>query len=72
MVDVGVVVLTMGNRPDELRRGLESLLAQEGVSLDIVCVATGGSRSIFRPECGQFSYRRTWVHVVDEMPAPLR
>lgn len=34
----GVVVLTMGRRPDDLRRGLESLLAQEGVELDIVVV----------------------------------
>ena len=41
MTSVGVVVLTMGSRPDELRRGLESLLAQEDVELDIVCVGNG-------------------------------
>jgi GT2 family glycosyltransferase len=34
----GVVVLTMGTRPDDLRRGLASLLAQQGVQLDIVVV----------------------------------
>ena len=34
----GVVVLTMGTRHDELQRGLQSLLAQQGVELDIVVV----------------------------------
>jgi len=34
----GVVVLTMGKRPDDLRRGLVSLQAQQGVLLDIVVV----------------------------------
>ena len=37
----GVVVLTQGDRPDELRRGLESLLAQRGVDLDVICVGNG-------------------------------
>lgn len=37
----GVVVLTMGQRPDDLRRGLESVLAQEGVTTDIVVVGNG-------------------------------
>lgn len=37
----GVVVLTMGNRPGELDRGLRSLLAQEGVTLDVVVVGNG-------------------------------
>jgi GT2 family glycosyltransferase len=37
----GVVVLTMGRRPDELRRALESLLTQRDVELDIVCVGNG-------------------------------
>lgn len=35
---IGVVVLTMGNRPEELRRGLESVLAQRGVDVDVVVV----------------------------------
>ncbi|QJU56016.1 glycosyltransferase [Herbiconiux sp. KACC 21604] len=38
---VGVVLLTRGTRPAELRRGAESLLAQRGVTLDIVCVGNG-------------------------------
>ncbi len=54
----GVVVLTMGTRPDDLERGLRSLLAQEGVDTDIVVVGnswqpTGlpeGVRSLHLPE----------------------
>lgn len=38
---VGVVVLTMGTRPAELRRALDSLLAQEGVAIDAVVVGNG-------------------------------
>lgn len=38
---IGVVLLTQGKRPDDLRRGAESLLAQTGVVLDIVCVGNG-------------------------------
>ena len=34
----GCVLLTMGRRPDDLRRALDSLLAQRGVELDIVVV----------------------------------
>ncbi|WP_245981547.1 glycosyltransferase family 2 protein [Frondihabitans australicus] len=37
-----MVSLTQGRRPDELRRGLESALAQEGVDVDVVCVGNGG------------------------------
>lgn len=37
----GVVVLTMGQRPADLRRGLESVLAQEDVTTDIVVVGNG-------------------------------
>ncbi len=37
----GVVVLTQGGRPDDLQRGLTSLLAQRGVRLDIVVVGNG-------------------------------
>ncbi|WP_123356017.1 glycosyltransferase family 2 protein [Frigoribacterium sp. PhB160] len=39
---VGVVSLTQGRRPADLARGLESLLAQEGVDVDVVCVGNGG------------------------------
>ncbi len=38
---VGVVVLTQGTRPEELRRALASVLAQRGVRLDVVCVGNG-------------------------------
>lgn len=38
---IGVVVLTMGKRPDDLDSGLRSLLAQQGVDLDIVVVGNG-------------------------------
>ena len=34
----GCVLLTMGRRPEELRRALDSLLAQRGVELEIVVV----------------------------------
>ncbi|HCG55689.1 MULTISPECIES: glycosyltransferase [Brevibacterium] len=37
----GVVVLSQGRRLDDLNRGFESLLAQKGVDLDIVCVGNG-------------------------------
>ena len=37
----GVVVLTMGRRPAELRRGLDSLLRQRDVDLDVLVVGNG-------------------------------
>jgi len=37
----GCVVLTMCNRPDDLRRGVESLLSQQGVYVDVVVVGNG-------------------------------
>lgn len=37
----GVVVLTQGGRPGDLARGLASLLAQRGVTLDVVVVGNG-------------------------------
>jgi len=39
--ELGVVVLTMGRRPGELRAGLDSLLSQTGVVLDVVVVGNG-------------------------------
>jgi GT2 family glycosyltransferase len=36
-----VVLLTQGTRPGDLLRGAESLVAQTGVELDIVCVGNG-------------------------------
>ncbi|PWB96132.1 glycosyltransferase family 2 protein [Salinibacterium hongtaonis] len=55
---VGVVVLTQGKRPDDLRAGLESVLAQEGISADVVVVGNGwnptglpdGVRALALPE----------------------
>lgn len=55
---IGVVVLTMGRRPQELRRALDSVIGQEGVKLDIVVVGNGwrpadlpaGVRGVFLPE----------------------
>ncbi|WP_104084161.1 glycosyltransferase family 2 protein [Cryobacterium sp. Y11] len=38
---VGVVVLTQGTRAEDLDRGIRSVLAQQGVTLDVVCVGNG-------------------------------
>ncbi|GGZ22548.1 glycosyl transferase [Streptomyces inusitatus] len=38
---VGAVVLTMNDRPEEFPRAMASLLAQEGVDLDVVVVGNG-------------------------------
>jgi len=38
---VGCVVLTMGTRPDDLRRAVDSLLAQQDVDVDVVVVGNG-------------------------------
>lgn len=38
---VGVVILTMGARPDELHRAIASVLAQRGVDIDVVVVGNG-------------------------------
>jgi len=39
----GVVILTMGKRPAELRRAVTSVLAQRGVEVDLVVVGNGCS-----------------------------
>jgi GT2 family glycosyltransferase len=57
-VKFGCVLLTMGRRPEDLQRALDSLLAQRGVELDIVVVGntwepTGlpdGVRGVGSPE----------------------
>jgi len=41
MTSVGAVVLSMGNRPAELDRALQSLLSQRAVELDVVVVGNG-------------------------------
>ena len=60
MTRFGCVVLTTGSRPDDLRRGLQSLAIQEGVELDVVVVGNGwqpeglpaGVRGIERVDTG--------------------
>ena len=55
---VGVVILTMGRRPAELQRALNSLLSQKGVNIDAVVVGNGWDperipapiRTLFLPE----------------------
>ena len=55
---VGAVVLSMGTRPVDFPRALESLLAQQGVELDVVVVGNGwepvglpaGVRAVALPE----------------------
>ena len=55
---VGCVVLTMGTRPAELDRSVQSLLAQTGVETEIVVVGNGwdpvnipaGAATHFLPE----------------------
>lgn len=37
----GVVILTMGRRPEELHRAVDSVLAQRGVEVDVVVVGNG-------------------------------
>lgn len=55
---VGAVVLTMNDRPEEFPRAMASLLAQEGIELDVVVVGNGcvpervpaGVRTVDLPE----------------------
>ena len=39
--DFGVVILTMGKRPEDLRRAIDSVLAQRDVNVDVVVVGNG-------------------------------
>lgn len=57
-ISYGVVVLTMGNRPDELTRAVDSVLGQQGVELDVVVLVNGKSVGPVDP--------RARVHVVGE------
>lgn len=40
-VDFGVVILTMGKRPEDLRRAIDSISAQQDVTVDVVVVGNG-------------------------------
>jgi GT2 family glycosyltransferase len=46
---VAVVVLTQGKRPDDLARGIQSVLAQTGVELDVVVVGNGWDPATAEP-----------------------
>lgn len=48
--DFAAVLLTMGRRPEELSRALDSLIAQEGISLDLVIVGNGWDPASTFPE----------------------
>ena len=63
LTTVGAVVLSMGNRPVELEKALDTLLAQQGVDLDVVLVGNG-----WRPE-GLPSRVRT-VHLEENVGIP--
>ncbi|WP_374968546.1 glycosyltransferase family 2 protein [Terrabacter sp. BE26] len=63
LTKVAAVVLSMGTRPTELRKALETLLAQEGVELDVVLVGNG-----WRPE-GVLEGVRT-VHLEENVGIP--
>lgn len=39
--EIGVVILTMGKRPEDLRRAVDSVLAQRDVQVDVVVVGNG-------------------------------
>jgi GT2 family glycosyltransferase len=39
--DIGVVILTMGQRPEDLRRALDSVLTQQDVQVEVVVVGNG-------------------------------
>ncbi|WP_315973682.1 hypothetical protein [Glutamicibacter sp. M10] len=57
---IGVVVLTMGNRPVELRRALDSLLSQSDVTIDAVVVGNGWDPTDIPAGIKTHFYRRTW------------
>lgn len=57
-VRYGVVVLTMGNRPRELGRALDSLMSQTGVEMDVV-VVVNSDRTVETPH-------RVRVHGIGE------
>lgn len=50
---VGVVVLTQGTRAADLRRGIDSVLAQTGVTTDIVVVGNGWNPELSEPALPQ-------------------
>jgi GT2 family glycosyltransferase len=72
--DFGVVVLTMGKRPEDLRKAIDSVLAQRDVSVDVVVVGnsweptdlpTGVSRLGLTENVGIPAGRNAGVPLVD-------
>jgi len=47
--DVSVVILTMGNRPAQLRAAVDSALRQDGVKVEVVVVANGAPAELGIP-----------------------
>ena len=47
--DVTVIVLTLGDRPDQLRAAVDSALDQHGVAVDTVVIANGVPAAAVRP-----------------------
>ena len=60
----GAVVLTRGNRPDFLRRAVDSLLKQRGVDVDVVVVGNG-----WRPEGLPDRVKAVHLEVDEGIPA---
>lgn len=72
--DFGVVILTMGKRPEDLRRAVDSVLAQRDVLVDVVVVGNGwapadmptGVKTLALPEnLGIPAGRNAGVPIVD-------
>jgi GT2 family glycosyltransferase len=62
---VGVVVLTQGRRPDDLARGLASVLAQRDVETDVVVVGNG-----WDPATGALPDGVKTVHLPENLGIP--
>jgi GT2 family glycosyltransferase len=61
---VGVVILTMGQRPAELNAAITSVLSQEFVSLDVIVVGNG-----WRPELSLAGVRSLYLETNVGIPA---
>ncbi len=72
LTTVGAVVLSMGNRPVELELALDTLLAQEGVDLDVVLVGNGWRPEGLPTACAPCTSRRTSASPRVATSAPAR
>ncbi|PDQ35093.1 MAG: glycosyl transferase [Candidatus Lumbricidophila eiseniae] len=64
---VGVIVLTMGTRPDKLARAIASVREQRAVNVDIVCVGNGWDPARMSPPLPRDV---TCVHLPDNLGIP--